>query len=231
MRAVVLALMVAACGRFGFGADPSDAPPAPIDAAPDATITGPCTGTQLFDDGFDDGQPGPVFQVFTAPDLTVVETGSRVEIQYMPTVAANHYAGYLSNTAYAVEGICAQVEVTAVGPGFEGAYFKLFTPSKVIEFFETGGEVIDFRTQLDMVVGYTVEVPFDAAAMRFWRFRVVSGVTYWDTSADGAVFVERAALPDFFAGVTARLEFGAGEDIVITDGTTASYAGALAFGP
>ena len=229
MRAAVLALAVAACGRFGF--DRGDAPPAPVDAAPDATITGPCTGTQLFDDGFDDGMPGPVFDVTPAPDLTVVEVNGRVEIQYMPTVAANHYAGYQSNSAYAGEGICAEVEVAAVGPGFQGAYFKMYSPSKVIEFFETGGQVIDFRTQLDMVVGNTVEVPYDATAMRFWRFRVQGGTTYWDTSGDGVMFVQQTSLPDFFAGEMGRLELGAGEDIVITGGATVSYERALAFGP
>lgn len=225
--AVTVLVSVAACGRAGFAHN--DAVP-PVDAAPpDATVTGPCAGTTLYDDGFDDMMPGPVFQVTTTADLTVVEANSRVEIDYMSTVAANHYAGYRTNAAYPAEGICAQVEIGTVGSGFQGAYFKMYSPSKVIEFFETGGEVITFRTQVDKEIQFSDEVAFNPTAMRFWRFRVVGGVTHWDTSADGVTYVERDALPEFFAGVSGLLELGSGSDVVITDGTPVSFRGALAF--
>jgi hypothetical protein len=221
-----LALVVAAagCGRIGF--DPASGDGAP---APDATITGPCAGTTMFTDGFDDTMPEPTFEITQPADLTVIEVASELRIVFDVNVAAAHYAGYRTLESIAAEGICAQAEVSMLPDDKAGSYFKMFDVSRTIEFFLYPGAEIEFRTQQDLAIGFDVTAPYDLATMRFLRFRVINGTTYWDTSSDGVSYYQRASLPEFYAGRSGRLELGAGSAVAVNGGGTAAFASASAF--
>jgi hypothetical protein len=48
---------------------------------------------------------------------------------------------------------------------------------------------------LNGVLKSSTIIPFSATNHRFWRIRESSGTTYWDTSADGATWTNRASAP------------------------------------
>ena len=103
--AAVVVVTMAACGRNGFdvrigadatassdGLDASAIGDAPLTS--DGIVASPCGATGLLTDGFDDGVAPPLFSALTAAGLTLVETGSNVEVDLGASVGAAKYTYY-----------------------------------------------------------------------------------------------------------------------------------------
>ena len=233
MRAAVL--LVAGCGRVGFGAiGASDAPVDVVITVPDGPVpVSACGSTVSLADSFDTS-PGTIWSVQNQAGLTAQETGGNLQISFAASVSGGLYSYFRSTTAYSVEGMCAQAEIAGT-PDFAkvGAaiYFKLRTSQLEVEFFAHDG-VLDLRSRAsNNKVTIQGTVIWDPIALRFVRLRQASGVTYWDTSPDGAVYTQQAAVAGVFATTTAQLELGAGAVMTVTNAGQALFASALVTEP
>ena len=235
MRGVLLVLTASACGRLGFDAHahaPADALDASVDAIADAGEP-PCGTTAIFDDGFDDGVPEPLFTAHQAVGVTITESDSTVQFA-LGAVPAAHYAAYRSVAMYGPEGACAVADIAALpDPAVMAAasYFKLLSSTEQLEVFEYGDR-IECRTHQDgdtniQVVGHTT---WDPQTTRFWRIHQIGGVTYWAVSGDGVAFVTICSAA-FAITDPVQVEVGAGAIADITGGGTASFASVTVTGP
>lgn len=232
MRALLV--LVAGCGRVGFGAISTTDAAAPnvVIVIPDGPVSmSACGSNTLLADSFDT-TPGSVWQVTNQNGLTAQETGGNEEIDFGASVSGGMYAYFRSTTAYPVAGLCAQAEIAGT-PDFAkvGAaiYFKLRTSQLEVEFFAHDG-VLDLRSRANNKVTIQGTVTWDPVALRFVRLRQAGGVTYWDTSPDGAIYTQQAAAA-VFATATAQLELGAGAVSTVANAGQALFASALASGP
>lgn len=232
---LILAVVLAGCGRFGFDADPQATPLIDAPAADDAS---PLTcRTQLFADTFDTGMPGPDFSASAQAGLTLNETAGNLDISFATVVAASSYAGYTTSSMFAVDGACATTQVVQVPtePGI--IYMKLVTSTgHQIETIVIG-DMLYFRTHADFSKTNIVDVaivPFDLATMAYWRLRVdTAGVSYWETSADAVTYTQRATLGAYFSEPMVAMYLGAGTDIAI-DATAVApgeFASAAMYAP
>ncbi len=214
-RALML-LLLAGCGRLGFGnasgTNDSGAPPDELGLSQDAVILGDgiaaaACGTQpLINDGFDDGTPAP-FTTYTNSGLTLREMNSRFEIAYAANVSDGRYAGYKS-IAYPSEGLCGVVRVITTPTSNGIQYFKLLGGMEQVEFALYQG-FVGVRTHLDKQVATLLSLPFDNAQHAYWRIRQESGTTYWDVSADGVAYTVLASTM-FLTEPMVSYELGAG---------------------
>ncbi len=110
-------------------------------------------------------------------------------------------------------------------------FLKLLTSGqREVEFFATV-DVIQLRTQLNLVVDEFVVIPRDPA-VRFWRSRIEGTTAYWDTSIDGVTYVQHWELPGFLTGPNATIAFGAGSSEAGSSGVTfARFESIRATGP
>lgn len=224
--------VLAGCGRLGF--DPAGhAGSGSAVVMPDggAPSTGACGAAVLVEDGFDSGTPGPQFRLAAASGLTVSETGSHLQVDFAASVGASTYTEYDSVARYPEEGLCASIEILRIPSGDGNVYMKLATASldQVVELFEHGGS-IDLRTHAKNKVTILATVPMDLQATRFWRMRQQGGVTYWETSADGATYTTQAQAA-FLSGDPVMLALGAGTFQALSDGGAAWLDSALLTGP
>lgn len=228
----VCVCLLAGCGRLGFDAAGHAGSGSAI-VFPDGGVpsTGTCGTSVLVQDGFDSGMPGPQFQLGSASGLTVSETGSHLQVDFAASVGANTYTEYDSQQMYPEEGLCASIEILRVPNGDGNVYMKLATASldQVVELFEHGGS-IDLRTHANKKVTILATFPMDLATTRFWRMRQQGGVTYWETSADGASYVTQAQAA-FLSGDPVTFALGAGTFQSLSGGGAAWLDSALLTGP
>jgi len=230
-----LVVLIAGCGRVGFGAfGTSDAAVDVVIPVPDGPVPASvCGATVELSDSFDT-TPAPTWTVQNQTSLTAQETGGNEQVTFAASVSAGLYAYFRSATAYSVEGMCAQAEIAGT-PDFSKAgaaiYFKLRGSQLEIEFFAHDG-VLDLRSHSsNNKVSIQGTVTWDPIALRFVRLRQAAGITYWDTSPDGVVYTQQAAVPGVFATTTAQLELGAGAVSTVANAGQALFASALATVP
>jgi hypothetical protein len=233
-RHVVL-VGLAACGRLGFHerADApvtADVPGLSLDATTfaDGMIAPPCGTSVLFADDFEDGAPGAELFTYADPGLTLSEPG-HLRVDFAATVSPGSYAGYKTLMAYAPEGVCGTVEVLAVPSGEGTMYMKLWAMTEQLEVFEHNN-VLEMRTQLGPAVATLHAMVFDPVAHRFWRLRQQGGVTYWDTSPDGVVFVSHVSTT-FLTAAMVQFELGAGAFGTVSGAGSARFDNARLTGP
>ncbi len=171
MPRVLVLLVLSACGRFGFGEPPvtSDGS-APADVpgfSLDATIVSDgvaaeetCGSTMLLQDGFDTAGAAPMFTSYADTGLTVLETGSVLQISFASNVSDGRYAGYYTVTPHPTEGLCGFVRIVDAATSNGLTFFKLMSTDQQVEFIVYQGE-LRVRTHLQKSVATLLAIPFD----------------------------------------------------------------------
>jgi hypothetical protein len=191
-----VAVVLTGCGRVGFDAVASrdGSTESTVDAKTFLDASSVC-GAVPFNDGFDDGVPGPAWTIVNDPGVTVGEVNGALQIALPPT--ATSYGRYNSTCTSDLSERSVSVEVTGVvgsapgvqmylmlavdGPNNLGIQYELGT---VRAFWRVG----DVYTDLDVLT-------YDPVAHRHWRVAIAGGQIRWDVSPDGIEWTMRATQP------------------------------------
>lgn len=243
-RALVL-LVLSACGRFGFSeaagtidaigrgdGGPPDEPGFSLDAtivADGVAAEETCGTTMLLQDGFDTAGAAPTFMSYAHAGMTVVETGSVLEVSFAANVSDGFYGGYYAANAQPTEGLCGSVRVidTATSDGM--TFLKLQSTDQDVEFIVHRGE-LRVRTKLQGSVANLLVIPFDPVAHQFLRIRQQGGMTYWDVSSDGTTYAVLVST-SFVTDPMLTFHIGAGAFGSSTNAGRAAFDTALLTGP
>jgi hypothetical protein len=230
MVAPRFALIVATACTYRVGCDGSG-PPGPstcakyaVDAGRDAGDGGARdSGTQdagfpptsSLTDAFDGGPLGPLWIQSLAPGTSFVLDGGYLAL--VPAANATginevyvYSAGLFDFTGSSVSVKVAQM-VTTTSTAY--AWMGVSAPTSVandrIEVYQSDG-ILTFRYWLDGGVYDNAPVAYDPMKHLYWRMRETSGVSFWETSADGATFTVQFQLPTPIAANEVRIDLGAG---------------------
>lgn len=200
-------LLLAACGRLGFGsADDADGGAGDSirdvggdvvgDIGGDAT---PCGGTtHLLTDNFDDNAFDVLAWGNSYEDSSSrhVETNGRLEIR-IGANDADDWAGYASSTIYELKDDRVFVEVPVVNSQPGDTLLLLWT-----SLARTDGPSIEheatrlvFRRRVNDVINDLGFITYDAMAHRWWQIRERDGMTFWQTSPDGQTWTTQHQEP------------------------------------
>jgi hypothetical protein len=231
MRASLLLVLTAACGRLSFGSSSDDA--AVADASLDASrkIAPACGTNVLLADDFTDTMPAPLFTCDPDPGVSCSESGGQLSMVLTPPVSMYRFAFYSSVSTYPLGGLCVTVDVATL-PGDDAAIFYKVVAARESEFI-IARTFLGTRTQTSNVVdsGSYAEIVADPA-WHYWRLRSQSSNAYWDASADGVTYYELREIPGLFTGVSsARIIVGAGSIRDTTMPTSAAFESIEATGP
>ncbi|HEY5928372.1 MAG TPA: hypothetical protein VIV11_42090 [Kofleriaceae bacterium] len=212
-RVLLCALVLAGCGRFGFGSAGDDVvdddasvvttdgavADGLVDAAPLTADAKPCTGTaHLLTDNFDDNMFNAVVWGNSYEDATSrhVEANGRLEIR-MAAGSTDDWAGYVSTMTYQLAGDRAFVEVPVVNAQRGNAVFLLWT-----SLAKTDGPSVEFergrlllRRRINDSILDRANIAYDATNHRWWQIRELAGTMYWETSPDGVTWTVRHSEP------------------------------------
>jgi hypothetical protein len=195
-RVAVIAFLLCGCGRVGFDslATGDGGPQAAIDVETFFDASSVC-GAVPFNDGFDDGTPGPAWTVQADVGVTVTETSSRLEIalpttatrygQYMSTCTSDNRSRTLSariaNTVTSANGVQMYITIELDAQNSIGIQFQ---DGIIFSFHRVAGTYLDVN-----------DLPYDPVAHRFWRLGGEAGNVVWDLSPDGVTWDRRFSEP------------------------------------
>lgn len=221
----LVAVMVCACGRIDFSAQPdgrpavdgaaaSDAPlasdVATVDGPiADALLLGPCTKLAISDD-FNDGTRAGIWSLVQNNPVGVAEASGQLQVALSP-VGGSHYGGYDTLATVDLRDHCMFVSfagVPANEPMVEMTFSVRTTGATSVGFVYHQGVIDAYVNAGTFVsVGGTT---YDPAVHKVLRLREDAGRTSWETSPDGAVFAVLASEPTPIDAsmVTVALEAG-----------------------
>jgi hypothetical protein len=165
-------------------------------------------------DNFNDNTPDTskwiVVENPQPPVGRIREVNGRVEVRPAPGVAA--YSGYKSLTTYDLTDSEVVVEVVRALSSAAGTDLQLNAEIDSLNEMSIG--IMDGKLyaahEVQGVTTYLERIPYDPSAHRWLRLRERGGFTYWETSADGAVWstVAHAPNPINLTAVTLVLPVG-----------------------
>jgi hypothetical protein len=140
------------------------------------------------------------------------EVNQRLEVR--PTSGAALYGGYSSVSTYDLTDSQVTVEVPRVLRHVDGA-------ETYLSIANTAGDRVDLTVSRGVIHGsrraagtsaFTrlAELPYDAAAHRWWRVREQRGTLYFEFSGDGRAWTVLAAVPTPFSLAAVRIDLTAG---------------------
>jgi hypothetical protein len=210
-----LASLLIGCGRIAF--DPTTTASGDGgagDGAPiDVTLV-PCGGTShLLLDDFEDGvfDPGLWGNAFVTGATAYAEIGGR----FVVTVPAgeNGFSGYETTNAYDLEDDRIFVEVAEAPPfGSAIAIFQVFGTTGTslgLAFEYDRGDLIVRRRNMGMLTVLATTL-YNPIAHRWWQIREKAGTVYFETSPDGAGWVQFHQMPRPFPLGAAYFNLSAG---------------------
>lgn len=174
---------------------------------------GPCgAGTiGMLQDNFDDNMTGMLWATYAIPatEISVAEQNQGVFIN--AAGKANTFAGYVSQSLYALASCQASIEVKTAPAGADASTHFSFSPDPstqkdVLEINVRNGQL--FLRKVVSGVETSHGIPYDPVCHRFWRFREASGIIYSEASPDGHTWVELGhdASPTTVSG--GKIDFG-----------------------
>jgi hypothetical protein len=188
------------CARSAIDAAPGalDAPSMGPDAAPGP---GACGKMSLLADDFNDGVRAPVWSYsYQDSGTTTSEASGALAITLASGAAGSHYAGYESSPYFDLRDSHLYVKVpkmVSVATSAQ-AYMTVThasSPSDRLLIIQEHGQltfVADVGgTEMDLA-----SIPYDPVAHLWWQIRESGGMTYWETSTDGAMWTPRAMMAD-----------------------------------
>lgn len=136
-----------------------------------------------FQDDFDDGIQSADWQLRDSNQCTVVEQDGRLSFAF-PNSGESECT-YRSNTRFDLRASTISVEAPLLDvPDLEQCLKLQLSDGQDIEFELRGGALRGEKTLINDE-GVLFEVPFDAVAHRYWRFRGEGDTVFWELSADG----------------------------------------------
>jgi hypothetical protein len=185
----------------------------------EASAQGPPEPAAAFSDDFTDNTRdarwnlGTLTPPATAFDeqVTVAETGERLEITPRGAVAGRAYNGYVSASNWNLTDARATVEVVETTTNTGQTVFTLALDANNWFRFLFESAKLNFQTKVGGAETATT-IPADAAQQRFWRLRherTRDQVTF-ETSADGTNWVVRREVPRQFSLKSMTIELNAG---------------------
>lgn len=199
MRWAPILLVVAGCGRIGFGGFDSgagggdDAPGGGGDDAPggggdgsmpdssmiDAftAISPGCGNTVIIDDTFMTAGNGPFTPVNTSA-YSMSETGGVLRITAPIGTGINTRAGMQQTASQSLVGTCAIAELSAAGATANvRAYLRLGLPAKYLQIHVENGQIFGMF-DVNGTTGTLGPRTYSATAMRFLRLREIGSRNY-----------------------------------------------------
>lgn len=204
------------------GEERADASVTPVgDAGVDADPS-VCGGTSLLADNFDDGVRSTALWGASFDDGTpplMAEVGGEVRLTYVVNEAESAYAEYRASRTYDLRGDHVRIRVL-------NAPSSASTAQAGLGVILGDGRRIDFLVESGQLL-FTVQQPARTvvastpltAAERWWQIAERAGTVHFQTSEDGATFVDRAtvatpfdvsAVTPLFGGGTYRAEVNPG---------------------
>jgi hypothetical protein len=170
-------------------------------------------------DDFDDNARGAHWKLGTLntpasvfdQSVTVVEQGGRLEIMPLADADGSHYNGYVSVSGWNLTDARATVEVAQTAVGVAQTLFTLAADANNWFRFLVEAGRLNFQTRTGGAL-ISPGVTHDPAEQRFWRLRhdARGDRVVFETSGDGASWVERRALARPFAVTSLLVELDAG---------------------
>ncbi len=157
--------------------------------------------TILFSDNFDDNSIDEVnWNTLTSVGATVTETGQQLEL-YVPSDNLS-YATLMMDGAEDMTGKYVGVEIKSVSNASDNNDSQLFisdtndgsgdhVTSDKVGFAIYSGSISAYSAGEGWNTLWTAG--WDLETYKFWRIREDGGITYWDTSADGVIWTNRAS--------------------------------------
>jgi hypothetical protein len=183
-----------------------------------ATRQPPEPASALVDD-FKDGVRGQQWKLGTLntpasvfdTNVAVAETGGRLEITPLTNATSGHYNGYVSVAGWNLTAARAAVEVVQAAAGASQTFFTLAFDANNWLRFQVESGLLNFQSRVGVSLT-SPNIAHDPAQHRFWRLRHErrSDKVFFETSADGAKWVERRSMARPFAITSVLVELGAG---------------------
>ena len=174
--------------------------------------TGSASAPPVFADDFNDNSLNPNSWTAYGPGTpTVSEQSQQLQITLAPNTAG--YNGVFSNSTYNLTGKMVQLEsVQAVSQaGWCENFFEVELDANNYFMIQVGAGNMIFRSRVNGVNDQT-SIAFDGVANRFWRVRhdQSANLIYFETSADGSVWLTRKTVTPGFALTALRFDLLAG---------------------
>jgi len=150
--------------------------------------------------------------------VTVVETSGQLQITCRSAFASAAYNGLMSANAYDLTGRGAAVQVVQqAAPGNSNADTQLHVGTDNTHRFTivAEGTTITFLWY-DGSAHSLASITYSATTHAWWRIRESGGTTFWDTSADGITWTNRASIANPFAVTAMKPNLAAGTFASIT---------------
>lgn len=166
-------------------------------------------------DNFDDNSINTsLWDADTANSGTVTETGSQLECTAADNTD-NSYGALISDVTYDLDESSFFVKVVQDALGGVGSPDLLETSLNAGEVntsftaldddclrIQVADEVIYYQYRVSGSVTDVASASYSDTTHLYWRIREESGTTYWDTSADGSSFTNRASVSTATHGLT-----------------------------
>lgn len=166
-----------------------------------------------FQDNYNDNSINTaLWYKFEAGGAKVYERNNQIEIT-MPASSTSSTNGDLSNESvtYDFTNSSASIRVTGVPSSSTNAngYFKVVIDANnyVVWLYEAGTLYAQYYSSGAKTTAYSVT--YSASTHLYWRLRQASGTCYWDTSANGEVWTNRATWVNAKTWTTVDVAVGA----------------------
>lgn len=175
--------------------------------------SGNASASPVFGDDFNDNSLNPNSWTVWYPGSTptVTEQSQQLQIALSPSTAA--YNGVYSNSTYSLTNRMVQVEsVQSVSQaGWCENFLELELDANNYFMIQVGAGNMIFRSRVNGVNDQTL-IAFDGVANRFWRVRhdQSANLIYFETSADGTVWLTRKTVTPGFSLTSLRFHLLAG---------------------
>jgi hypothetical protein len=189
-----------------------------------------------FSDNFDDGVRDARWKLgtLTTPasawdqQVTVAETGGRLEITPRTSVAGKNYNGYVSNSNWNLTDARATVAVVQTATNAAQTVFTLALDGANWFRFLAASGTLSFQTRVGGTDDST-NIPADAAQQRFWRLRHerAGDQIVFETSPDGATWAVRRTVPRQFSIKSMTVELNAGTASSVASPGKAVFGGLI----
>jgi hypothetical protein len=180
--------------------------------AGDGGVPSACGKSTIVTDNFDDGVRAPFWDYsYANGGASRAETGGELVITLADNMTG--YAGYQASTTVDLTGDRAFVEVTQVASTstHAGTYLQLTGPTnadQLIVLQENG--TIYFQKRVAGTTSDVGSVLYDPVLRKWWQIREAGGTIFFETSTDGANWIQHATTPTPAWVAYTTLEIGAG---------------------
>jgi len=241
----LLLLVLAGCGRIGFGETTGVGPSSDAhrgsalfdggDAAGtiDALTSPLCGATVILADDFADGVvgSGPWTQV-PALATGLSEQGGTFNIAVLGNATGGQHAGLRQTASESFTGICAIAEIDTTCTGTVHSYVRLGTQTNHVEMYVANGQLYGEWTN-GGTTGTNGPVAFDPVADRFLRIREQAGNYHFEMGPSLTSFPSTLGLQGGAVVMPGPSSFEIGADITATTSasTSCAFASAVLLGP